>query len=119
MVSSVISLLIGFIIPMGKVSEGARIKAGLERGSIKARLLETLISDLIYTPVITIAMIAIVRAMVPEQALESMPPFGIMFIRSLLMCFVAGFVLIFLLMPIFRNMAFKKYDIPLGPVGGR
>ncbi|WP_051688586.1 hypothetical protein [Butyrivibrio sp. AE2032] len=111
-ISSIISLLIGFIIPMGKVSEGARAKAKLERGSIKARLLETFISDLIYTPVITLAMVFFAYKMAMKQSGGAAQlNFWGMFLSSLAICFVAGFILIFLVQPIFMKGVMKKYGM--------
>ena len=109
-ISSIISLLIGFIIPMGKVSEGARMKAKLERGSIPARLLETFISDLIYTPIITLAMVFFAYRMVIKQSGGmAQPNFWGMFLPSLCICFVVGFILIFIVQPIFMKSVMKKY----------
>ena len=56
-VSTVISLIIGFIIPMKKVTEGARNLFKLKPFTIGARCVESLTSDLIYTPIMTLIMV--------------------------------------------------------------
>ena len=119
-VSSVISLLIGFIIPVGKLSEGVRAKSGLERGTVKARLLETFVFDLIYTPIITAAMVFFAyRMIIIQSGGMAQPNYWGMFLPSLVICFVAAFVLIFFVQPIFMKSVMKKYGIPAnGPQGG-
>ncbi len=114
-VSAVISLVIGVLVPMRKVSQAAT--KNMKPHSFPARCMESLISDLIYTPVITLAMVSLVRAMLPAQAKATLPPFAIMFLSSLLMCLVAGFVLIFIFMPVFMKLAFRQCGIPFPPKG--
>ncbi|MCR5250740.1 MAG: hypothetical protein K6E50_09065 [Lachnospiraceae bacterium] len=142
-VSFLISLLIGFVIPMGKLGRAATKK--MKPGSLKARCVEALISDLIYTPLITLAMIILVRKAVPffvgmgvrrsfqgpaegleafvgmEEGLEaavaaaeqaaqaSFPPFAMMFLSSLLICLVAGYIMSFVFQPLYMKMLMKKY----------
>ena len=100
--SLMISLAIGFVIPLGRVSQGICSMLGLKRGSLPARLAESFVSDLIYTPVITLAMTAFAYQMAMRQsggmAEISFVP---MFLRSLFICFVAGFILIFIFQPLF------------------
>ena len=119
-VSSVISLLIGFIIPVGKLSEGVRVKAGLERGTVKARLLETFVFDLIYTPIITAAMVFFAyRMIIIQSGGMAQPNYWGMFLPSLVICFVAAYVLIFFVQPIFMKSVMKKYKVPgMGPQNG-
>ena len=56
-VSTVISILIGIIVPMRKLEGGAVSALKLKEHSLPAKLVSALVSDLIYTPVITLAMI--------------------------------------------------------------
>ncbi|MCR5476831.1 MAG: hypothetical protein K6E92_04300 [Lachnospiraceae bacterium] len=118
--STLISLVIGFLVPMKKV--GDAVTKGMERGSVKARLVESAVSDLIYTPVITLCMVALVRAVVPKMAPVpvSFPPFPLMFVKSLVICLVVAFALIYLLQPVFLKAAMKKYGVggPGGPGAG-
>ena len=103
--SFVISLLIGLIIPMPKVEAGAVRACGLEEHSLPAR--SSFVSDLIYTPVITLAMIAIVRKMASAHGAD-LPPFGIMFVKSLILSFIVAYIIIFIVSPIFLKLVLKK-----------
>ena len=58
LISTVISMIIGLIVPMGKVNNSVERKLGLEQGSMKARCIDSLISDLIYTPIMTLCMVS-------------------------------------------------------------
>lgn len=58
-ISLVISLVIGFVIPMKQVSDAACSKAGISVNTTKGRLFSALISDLIYTPLITVIMVSV------------------------------------------------------------
>ena len=111
-ISTLISLIIGFLVPVGRVSAVACQKAGLARGSLPARALESLISDLIYTPVMTLMMVALayfaaMRAGAGKAQLAFLP----MFLRSLVITFIAGYILIFIFMPILMKSVMKKFDL--------
>ena len=69
---------------------------GLDPRALNTRVLESLVSDLIYTPIITLTMVGIAW----YQSHGHMP-FWLSFFRSLLITFLVGFVLIFFLMPVF------------------
>lgn len=105
--SFVISLLIGLIIPMPKVEAGAVRACGFEEHSLPARFVSSFVSDLIYTPVITLAMIAIVRKMASAHGAD-LPPFGIMFVKSLILSFIVAYIIIFIVSPIFLKLVLKK-----------
>ena len=110
--SLLISLLIGFIIPMGKVTGDFCRKRGLQPGQLKTRIVESLLSDLIYTPVITLAMVSLAYVMAMKQSDgRAQLNFIMMFLPSLLICFVVGFVIIFIIQPIFLKLLMKKYNI--------
>ena len=109
LISTVVSLIIGFIIPMGKVTRGASAALKLKPGSIPTRLLESFISDLIYTPIITFLMVFYAyRTAIAHGAPAEALNLGRMFLGSFLLCFVAGFILIFFLMPVYVKLAIKK-----------
>ncbi len=55
--SAIISLIIGFIVPMKKVSDAACSKLKLTLGTFLAKAITSLISSCIYTPIIVLAMI--------------------------------------------------------------
>ena len=109
-VSLIISLIIGFIVPIGKVSQSAT--KNMKEGPAK-HCMESLISDLIYTPVITLAMtwFAYVSVMKRSQGMADLH-FPTMFLGSLVICMIVGFILIYILMPIFLKKALKKAGVP-------
>jgi hypothetical protein len=110
--SFLISLAIGLLIPMGRVSGAVCKKAGLKRGSLGARLMESFVSNLIYTPLMTLVMVffAYNMAMRASGGMAALN-FGQMFLHSLIICFVAGYIVIFIVQPIFMRQAMKKYGI--------
>ncbi|MGN0638879.1 MAG: hypothetical protein ACI4J0_10950 [Huintestinicola sp.] len=58
-VSLIISLVLGFIIPMKKLSDSACAKCNVPIHSTKGKLLSALVSDLIYTPLLTVIMVTL------------------------------------------------------------
>ncbi|MBR5421385.1 MAG: hypothetical protein IK115_09580 [Lachnospiraceae bacterium] len=144
--SFVLSLLIGIIVPMDKI--GAAATKNMKQNSFGARCLESLISDAIYTPVISLVMTWLVRTCVPpvmsmqiqhaqmmipgatkEEAMQKaeeavaaiqFPPFFLMFIKSFGICFLAGFILILIFQPIFlKRMLYNIKNAPIGPEEAR
>ena len=113
LVSFIISLLIGFLVPMKKVTERFCQKHGLEPGKLKTLFAESLISDLIYTPLITVIMVCInyALAIIHNGAKIPIPGMVIGMVESLLLCFVVGYVLIFFFMPLYMKMVFDKNGI--------
>ncbi len=114
-VSTIISLLIGFFIPMARISGAANAALKLKRGTLPERVVGSLISDVIYTPIMTFIMVLIAYEMAMKQsggmAQLSFPK---MFFSSLLICFIAGFVLIFIFQPLFMKSLMKKYNVMPG-----
>ena len=106
LISTVVSLLIGFIIPMRKVTEGAGRALKLKPHSIAARCVESLISDMIYTPLMTFLMVFFAyKSAISHGAPAESLNLGKMFLGSLWICLIAGFVLIFIFMPIYVKLA--------------
>ena len=105
LLGTVISLVIGFLVPMKKVTDSLDEKLKLEPRSIKANLLNSLVSDLIYTPVITISLTLIAyRQAVAHGASIS---YGAMLLSSLIVSLLVGYVLIIIFMPLFLKLAIK------------
>ena len=113
-ISFVISMLIGIIIPMHKVTRGAtkNMKPGLGK-----KCIETLLSDLIYTPLISIVMVAFAYIQNQQKGISG-PPYIVMLIPSLIACFIVGYILIFIFQPMFMRSLMKKYRPGAGPEGG-
>ena len=102
-ISLAVSLIIGFAVPMGRISRSVDQKFG--QHTLKAELMNALISDLIYTPVITLLMVFLNYRQAHAQG--SQAPFIAMFLPSLALCLVVGFLLIFVFQPIFLKQLMK------------
>lgn len=110
-VSTFVSLVIGFLVPIAPICGGACRKLGLQRGSLGARLLETFISDLIYTPIMTFAMVFLAYQMAMKQSNGAAGlDFGPMFLSSLLICFLVAYVLIFIFQPLFLKRVMGRLE---------
>ena len=107
--STIISLIIGFLVPMKKITDSFETKHGIQPGSMKARLYESLVSDLIYTPIITIVMI--VMAYKNATAHGANIPFAPMIIRALVLSLIVGYILIFIFMPLYLKLVMKKNNV--------
>ena len=117
--STVISLIIGFIVPMRRIEGGAVRTMGMKEGSLPANLVSALISNLIYTPVITLAMIALARkmAMKMSHGHAELPPFGVMFLKSLLISLIVAYVIILIATPLYLRLVMKKNGTAGPPAG--
>lgn len=104
--SLAISLIIGFVVPMGKVTAAVDARLGLKPGTLPARAVNAVVSDLIYSPVITLAMVFLAwkRATANGAAMPFWPMYG----RSLVLSLAIGFVLSFVLMPVYLKLATKR-----------
>lgn len=107
-ISTVISLIIGFLVPMKRISDSIHSKNGGPR-SVKARLIDTLVSDLIYTPIITLAMVFMAYRNAVSGGAQI--PFLPMFLSSLVVSLIVAYILIFILMPIFLKLSLKLNGI--------
>ena len=101
-VSTLISLIIGFLVPMKKVGDSLANALHLKPRSLPAHCAESFMSDLIYTPVITLAMVALAWKMATSHGAQM--PFLPMFLHSLVLSMIVGYVLIFILMPVFFKL---------------
>ena len=105
-VSCVISLIIGLLIPMKKLQDGVSAKMNLRPGLLQ-KCVEALISDLLYTPLITVIMILLARRNAISHGAQ-LPPFIVMFLPSFAVCMIVAFILIFFLTPFFLNIFLPK-----------
>lgn len=114
-ISLVISLIIGFLVPIKKVSDAICRKFKVEPESMDGNRISSLVSDIIYTPVITVVMVVIMvgnaRKHIPEEILASGqgPSLGKELLIALPMCFVIGYVIIMIVQPILVKALIKKY----------
>lgn len=108
-ISLLISLAIGFIIPIKKVSDSACNKFKVVPESMKGNLVSACVSDLIYTPIITIIMVVVMLNNAAKHAPQGMvPPVSKVLPGSLLVCFVVGYIVIFIIQPLFLKMLLKN-----------
>jgi hypothetical protein len=105
-ISLTISLIIGLIVPMKKVNDAVDRSLNLRPFSIKARLVESLVSDLIYTPIMTVIMTTISYFIATNNGADI--PYVPMLLKSLLVCFLVGYVLIFIFQPLFMTLVIGK-----------
>jgi hypothetical protein len=109
LLSAIVSILIGLLIPVGRVTQAMDAKLNLTPGKLSTRICESLLSDLIYTPFMTLVMVGFAYTMAMKQSGGNAGlSFWPMYLRSLAICFAAGFVLIFIVTPLFLKLLIKK-----------
>ena len=106
--STIIALIIGFVVPMGKISRDLTEKLNLDPESVPAKLLKALVSDLIYTPLITLAMVYM--AYRPASAHGAPVNFWGMFLPSLLLSLVVAYFCIYFIEPIFLKKVMRDMN---------
>ncbi|HBB59506.1 MAG TPA: hypothetical protein DCZ52_04435, partial [Lachnospiraceae bacterium] len=109
-ISTSVSMLMGFVIPVRYIVEKVCAKYDLQEGDLNTRLVESLIVDLLFTPLMTFLMILYAYVVATMNGAKLMPLIT-MYLSSLLSCFPVGFILIFLLMPLFRKFILSHTDI--------
>lgn len=110
-VSTIISLAIGFIIPLRRFSQALCRKLKLKPHGLGELCIESLISDIAYTPLITLCMTALAyRSAVAHGASIS---YSGMFIVSLIISMILGYVLIFIFQPLYLKILFKVNGIKM------
>ena len=123
-VSFVISMIISVLIPMHKVTAAADRKFGFQPGRLGTRFFETLLSDLIYTPILTFAMVTIayrhaISQVSPNAPAGAGPKYGPMLLKGMIISLIVGYVLIFIFMPLYLKLVMKKNGVgPMGPGAG-
>lgn len=104
-ISTVVALLIGMIVPVGKITRDALKNAKLAPDSTGGKLLSALISDLIYTPVMTLLMVFLAYRQAVSHGAQL--NFLSMFLPSLLLSLVVGYFCIFFIEPVYMNLVMK------------
>jgi len=112
-ISFAISLVIGFIVPIKKVCDYVCQKLSVNPQSLKGNAISSFISDLIYTPIITVSMVVIMVGNAQKQMAalgitEGVPTIPQVLIPSLISCFIVGYFVIFITQPLFLKMLLKK-----------
>lgn len=108
-ISTIIALIIGFIVPIKKACDGFCKVCKVEPESFKGNLLGALISNLIYTPILTVAMVSIMITLAAKHApAGAAPTIGQALPGSLIICLIVGYICIVILQPIFLKLLLKK-----------
>ena len=117
--STVVSLLIGLIVPIKPLSDGICDKLHLQPKTFGRRCMDALISDVIYTPVMTLLMVGLAYFMSAKHGAPIPVPFGLMFLKSLGISMIVGFILAYIFTPLYLGMLIKKYGVPVPPADGK
>ena len=111
-VSFIISLIIGFLVPMHKVTSALDKKLGIKPNTLSARLFNSLVSNIIYTPVISFCMVTMAYLIATSHGAKL--PYVPMLVKSLILTFIVGYILIFIFMPLYMKLVFKRNGIQQG-----
>lgn len=107
-IATILAVGIGFIVSMKKVNEGVE-KATKAKG-FGLHLIQAIVSDLIYTPFISLIMTFVSTALFAKVPSGAFVPAAIgSFLRSLPIEFVLALIAILIAEPILQKAAFKKY----------
>jgi len=107
-ISLLISLVIGFIVPIKKVGDAFCNKCKTNPESMKGNLLSGIVSDLIYTPLITVIMVVVMLGNAAKHApAGAVPTVGQVLPGSLLVCLIVGYVVIIIVQPILLKTFMK------------
>ncbi|MBQ9695743.1 MAG: hypothetical protein IJV58_04865 [Oscillospiraceae bacterium] len=113
LLSTDVSLIIGFCVPLRKITESAC--KHMQPGTFKRRCAESLISDLAYTPVMTLLMILL--AWFGAARHGGSMPFVPALVKAEIISLIVGFVLIFIFQPLFLRQILKENGIGAPPQG--
>ena len=105
LISFCISTLIMTLVPMRKISMDLARKLGIPQNTLKGRLFDTLVSDLLLTPFMTLVMVYLAYRQAVSHGVRIL--FGPMLLRSEIISFLAAYALIFFLTPVFLKIAFR------------
>lgn len=112
-ITTIIALALGLLLPMKKINDGIE-KATKTKGFV-LNLLQSLVSDLIYTPLISLVMAFFSTAVFvipknPNLGMNMLVPVALgNFAKSIPIEFVVALIIIMIVEPKFRNAAFKKF----------
>ncbi|MBR2546033.1 MAG: hypothetical protein IKE93_07710 [Erysipelotrichaceae bacterium] len=109
LISFVVSMIIGLIIPMRTVSNKVLKKLDARSGTLKARILEALVSDVLYSPLMTLVMVYLAYREATSHGARI--PFGPMLLKSEIISFIVAFILSFILTPVFMKTVVKKNTV--------
>ncbi len=117
--STILSILIGFCVPIHKIGTLLGIKIGLKERTLPFHLFSSLVSDCFYTPFMSFSMVALAylgmkkhfaAAIANGVPADSFPQITFLqiFLPSLAVTMIAGYFLILVLQPLFLKILIKK-----------
>ena len=117
--STILSILIGFCVPIHKIGTVLGIKIGLKERTLPFHLFSSLVSDCFYTPFMSFSMVALAYLGMKKQfaaaiangaPADSLPQITFLqiFLPSLAVTMIAGYFLILVLQPLFLKILIKK-----------
>lgn len=108
-VSFVISVVIGFLVPIKVLSEKACHLCKVELRSMKGNLVGAAVSNLVYTPILTILMVVMgLRTAAKHAPAGVVPPVMKVLPRSMIVSLVVGYIVILIVHPLFIRLLIKK-----------
>ncbi len=112
-ITLILAIAIGLIVPMKKVNDG--IEKATKAKGFGLHFIQSLVSDLIYTPFIGLVMAFFSTAVFvipknPNLSMDKLVPVSLgTFAKSFVIEFVIALVVIIIIEPIIQKAAFKKY----------
>jgi len=106
LISFAVSQILGRIVPVRKISEQCLKKANARPGTGKGRVIEALVTTLVYSPIMTFVMILFAYLRARSHGVQL--PFGPMLLRSECISIVSSFILSYLLSPIYLKLLTKQ-----------
>ena len=102
LISFVISQILGLIVPIKKISDFLIQKMNCQPGTWKARIIDALVTDLVYSPLMTFIMVYMAYSQATAHGAKI--PFGPMLLRSECISFVVAFFLGLFLSPVYLKL---------------
>lgn len=113
--SIALSMLVSFFVPIKKLGDSACKKAGIPDRSAGGAALSALISDLIFTPLMTLSNVGLAFMNAAKHGAQT-PPFAVMFFSSLWKSLIIAYFLVLILSPLYLKLVLKMNGI--SPQGG-
>lgn len=114
-ISLVLSIIIGFVVPVKMLGDKFCKKHNVIPESPKGNFMSALISNLIYTPFLTIVMVSTMVLMATKEIPVWQPRLNILLhalVPSLIISFIVGYIAITIFQPLLVRMLIKKIKQP-------
>ena len=105
LISFCISMFLGLVLPVGRMKAWAAKKASCPPGSLKARVVDALVTALIYSPLMTFVMVSLAHRQAISHGADV--PFWPMLMRSEFISIICAFLLGLATAPVYAKILFK------------